>query len=1018
MRRFSVLAAVAGLVLASMSSTALAANGHANARAVCPGPPAGHAHCHALVVTDARGNPRAATAPTGLAPATIKSVYGFPTSGTAGTGQTIAIVDAYDDPTAEQDLATFSAQFGLPSCTTANGCFAKVDQTGGTSYPAADQGWALEISLDVQWAHAVAPGAKILLVEAASNNFADLFAAVGYAKAHAQYVSNSWGAAEFSGETLYDGTFVQKGVSFFVSAGDNALPAEYPSSSPNVVSVGGTRLTFNPDGSLASETGWSLGGGGCSTFEAATPAQSGFGQYGQAGCGGSRATPDVALDADPDSGVAVYDSTPYFGQTGWFTVGGTSASSPMWAARAADSGAVVDAAYVYGSAIAFRDITSGNNGAPCLTGYDLCSGRGSWIAQSAPAAPSISSIGPLSGPVGTTVRIDGSGFTGATAVAFAGTPASFTVVADGRIDATVPAGATDGAISVTTPAGSATSASSFTVTQPEAGLAVAYQIGTGHTGFQTDPTLTTPFAQRWTVSLQGAVSYPLIADGKVFVTAANPSSYGSVLYALDQATGSVVWSEPIAGTYFFSASAYDNGQVFVVDYDGLLHAFDAGTGALNWSNQLPGQWAFTSPPTAAKGVVYVGGAGYGGTLYAVDELSGGLLATESVTNGDHSSPALSDSGVFVSYACNQADGFAQTTLDRLWHYSTSCEGGGGKTVVVAGGRVYTRDFNGNLVLDSSTGGLLGSWTPAGATALAPAFDPTTLYALTGSTLTAQSIADGSPRWTFTGDGKLDTAPLVIANGSRELVVEGSGSGALYALDAATGGVLWQGNAAAAISKPDEQNAVQLTGLAAGRGLLVVPAGSTVTAFAAAPTVAAPTVGSFTPTSGPVGTTVTVTGSNFTGATGVMFAGTPASFTVVGDTRIDATVPAGAGSGPIAVTTAGGTATSSAAFTVTVPDFALAATPPAQSVAAGGSTSYAVTVTPSGGFSGSVALSLSGLPAGTSASFSPATLAGSGTSTLTIQVAHNAKPGTSTLTITGGSGGTGHSTTVTLQIRKK
>jgi hypothetical protein len=212
--------------------------------------------------------------------------------------------------------------------------------------------------------------------------------------------------------------------------------------------------------------------------------------------------------------------------------------------------------------------------------------------------------------------------------------------------------------------------------------------------------------------------------------------------------------------------------------------------------------------------------------------------------------------------------------------------------------------------------------------------------------------------------------------------------------------------------------VQLTGLAAGQGLLVVPAGSTVTAFAAAPTVAAPTIDSFTPASGPVGTAVAITGSNFTGATGVSFAGTPARFTVVGDTRIDATVPAGAGSGSIAVTTAGGTATSSGAFTVTVPDFALTAAPAGQSVATGGSTSYTVTITPSGGFSGSVALSVGGLPAGTSAGFSPGALTGGGSSTLTIQVAHNAKPGTTTLTITGSSGGTGHSTTVTLQIRKK
>ena len=363
----------------ALAAVATGANGNAAAQAVCPAPPADAAHCHVLVVTDAHGNPNATSSPTGLSPTQIKSAYGFPTSSTAGSGQTIAIVDAYDDPTAESDLSVFSSQFGLSPCTTASGCFQKVNQRGGTSYPRKDAGWALEISLDIQWAHAIAPGAKILLVEASSNSFTNLLAAEDYAKTHAQYVSNSWGGSESSGEASYDSHFVQSGVSFFVSAGDAGLPAEYPSASPNVISVGGTTLTFNSNGTLASETGWSSGGGGCSAYETATSAQAAFSQYGQVNCGGKRATPDVSLDADPASGVSVYDSTSYQGQKGWFKVGGTSASSPMWAARSADAGAVVDASYVYGTNITFRDITSGNNGAPCLTGYDLCTGRGSWL---------------------------------------------------------------------------------------------------------------------------------------------------------------------------------------------------------------------------------------------------------------------------------------------------------------------------------------------------------------------------------------------------------------------------------------------------------------------------------------------------------------------------------------------------------------------------------------------------------------------------------------------------------------
>jgi len=350
--------------------------------AAATGPHAGvteHYASHPL-----RVRPGVSVSPTGLDPSTIKSAYSFSTNPSAGAGQTIAIVDAYDDPKAEADLGVFSTYFGLPACTTANGCFTKVNQTGTTKYPRSNSGWALEISLDIQWAHAIAPGAKILLVEASSNSFTNLMAAEDYAKTNAQYVSNSWGGSEFSGEFAYDSHFVQTGVSFFVSSGDSGLPASYPSASPNVISVGGTTLNFDSSKTLTGETGWSGSGGGCSAYETAATAQSGYTGstvspgYAQVNCSGMRATPDVSLDADPASGVSVYDSVKYMGQSGWWTVGGTSASSPMWAARSAVASATVNAAYVYGNSITYRDIASGNNGAPCITGLDLVTGRGSW----------------------------------------------------------------------------------------------------------------------------------------------------------------------------------------------------------------------------------------------------------------------------------------------------------------------------------------------------------------------------------------------------------------------------------------------------------------------------------------------------------------------------------------------------------------------------------------------------------------------------------------------------------------
>ena len=202
-----------------------------------------------------------------------------------------------------------------------------------------ERGLGPEISLDIEWAHALAPAATILLVEANSNNTSDLLAAEQYAAENAKYVSNSWGTQEYEGETIDDSFFMQPGVSYFVAAGDNGGLVEWPSSSPDVISVGGTTLTFTSGGELAQETAWTDGGGGCSVYEAAN----GYQSTGSVNCKGMRATPDLALDANPSSGVSVYDSVTYGGQSGWFTVGGTSAATPMVAAEAAVTGAEVNA---------------------------------------------------------------------------------------------------------------------------------------------------------------------------------------------------------------------------------------------------------------------------------------------------------------------------------------------------------------------------------------------------------------------------------------------------------------------------------------------------------------------------------------------------------------------------------------------------------------------------------------------------------------------------------------------------
>lgn len=392
----SISVALASAVL-GLPTIASALSSNANPVAtehVCGAVPTGVAHCDAIVVVPAKSGPSkghsGGSSFSGYTPTQIVTAYGFPTSPTAGTGQTIAIVDAYNDPTALSDLSYFSSSENLqvlPSCSGTNApCFSQVSQTGSsTSLPATNAGWALEISLDIEWAHAIAPAANIVLVEANSASFSDLLTAERYAATRAAYVSNSWGGSESSSETSYDGAFTTPQgttpvVSFFVAAGDSGLPAEYPSASPNVISVGGTTLTLTSGGTIASETGWSSGGGGCSAYETANSNQSGFKGYGNVNCNGMRATPDVALDADPATGVQVYDSTRYSGKTGWWVVGGTSASTPMWAARSADTGGAVTASTVYAtnSTITFHDITSGGNSGGCLIGYDLCSGLGSW----------------------------------------------------------------------------------------------------------------------------------------------------------------------------------------------------------------------------------------------------------------------------------------------------------------------------------------------------------------------------------------------------------------------------------------------------------------------------------------------------------------------------------------------------------------------------------------------------------------------------------------------------------------
>jgi subtilase family serine protease len=330
----------------------------------CAKAPAGYAACHARVRTDSTGKPFAASGPSGYNPSDIRSAYSL-TSASSG-GKTVAIVDAYDDPTAEADLGVYRSQFGLPACTTANGCFTKVGQTG-SKLPRANAGWATEISLDLDMVSATCPDCKILLVEANSASFADLGAAVNYAAGVAGVVaiSNSYGGSDSAPLSAYD----HPGIAITASTGDAGYGVESPASFKTVVAVGGTSL--NRSGTTWTETAWGGAGSGCSSKNTKPSWQTAATQ-----CSG-KANADVSAVADPQTGVSVYDSTRYQGRVGWQVYGGTSASSPIIASVYALGGNTsgYPASYTWAHASSLHDVTSGTNGT-CTTAVWCKAGTG------------------------------------------------------------------------------------------------------------------------------------------------------------------------------------------------------------------------------------------------------------------------------------------------------------------------------------------------------------------------------------------------------------------------------------------------------------------------------------------------------------------------------------------------------------------------------------------------------------------------------------------------------------------
>ncbi len=340
-------------------------------------PRAGEMHTNHLIYVGPKGQVTPLVTPSGFAPATIRSAYGIPSSGGAGT---IVIVDAFDDKYALSDFNAFSAQFGLPqetstSVTSSSNKVLQVVYASG-SKPRFNSGWSQEEDLDIEWAHALAPSAKIVLVEAASNSSSNLYSAddVAATIAGAQQCSNSWGGGESQGETGSDSHFNHPGVTYLFSTGDTGGAKDYPAASPNVVAVGGTSLFVDGSGHRTSETVWSGTGCGPSAYEARPAYQNGVVSV----VGTQRGIGDVAADADPNTGVAVRWNG------AWYVFGGTSVACPVIAGIVNISGsnrggATAENTFIYGGlgSANFYDVTSGSAGAySAMAGYDFPTGVG------------------------------------------------------------------------------------------------------------------------------------------------------------------------------------------------------------------------------------------------------------------------------------------------------------------------------------------------------------------------------------------------------------------------------------------------------------------------------------------------------------------------------------------------------------------------------------------------------------------------------------------------------------------
>ena len=607
----SALAAAASPVSRAPGQTGQASSqgSHSTpARRACPAAKPGDAACLALVRTNVRGHVgmfTAGTAPTGYGPADLQSAYSLP-SATAGAGQTVAVVDAYNDPHAAADLKIYRQQYGLPACTAASGCFRKVNEKGQQGpYPAADRNWAEEESLDIDMVSAICPRCRILLVEATSASLADLGQSVDTAiRLGAKYVSNSYGAVEYSGETAGDTYYDHPGVAITAAAGDSGYDngssdaPNYPAASEYVTSVGGTSLTRNPGSPRGwAEAAWSYGGSGCSLFEPRPPWQAGT------GCAANHMTADVSAVADPSTGVAVYDT---YSQSGWEVFGGTSVASPIIASVYALAGPPAagsyPSSYPYADPSAFNDIINGSNGGSCTPA--------SWC-NAGPGYDGPTGLGTPDGVAGFFAGQRGT-LTGTVTDAATRQPVAGATVEAGGLSV---AAGSSGQYTLSVPAGT------YTVTASDLGYAT---VTASHVRATPNRTVTKDFRLRTvpTVTVSGAITdgsghrWPLLARVSVAgTTAAAYTDPATGEYSLSLPENSVhtLDVDPVYPGYQqaqqeVKTATADITQNISVPVDastctapGYKYTYRGTTQTFNASTSLPTGWTAASRPAPAPG---------------------------------------------------------------------------------------------------------------------------------------------------------------------------------------------------------------------------------------------------------------------------------------------------------------------------------------------------------------------------------------------------------------------------------